>query len=62
MWDLIPWLVIKTGPLLWEHEVLATGLPGPVPKKSLDVFFDVFVEEGELHVFLLHHFHPPPLA
>ena len=51
---------LNLGPLLWEHEVLATG--PQVPKKSLDVFFDVFVEEGELHVFLLHRFHPPPLA
>ena len=33
IWDLVPWLGSKRGPLYWECRVLATGSPG----KSLNI-------------------------
>ena len=35
VWDLVPWLGIKLGPLYWEQGVLTTGLPGKCPKSTL---------------------------
>ena len=38
MWDLVSWSRIESGPLHWEHGVLATALPG----KSLFFFLNCF--------------------
>ena len=42
MWlDLVPWPGIETGPLCWEHAVLATEPPGT--SRNVDLFFSALL-------------------
>ena len=50
MWDLVSWSGIESGPLHWEHGVLATALQG----KSLFFFLNCFSFVSALAHLLLH--------
>ena len=50
MWDLVSWSGIESGPLHWEHGVLATALQG----KSLFFFLNCFSFVSAFPHLLLH--------
>ena len=51
MWNLVPWPGIESGPLYWEHEVLATGPQGKSQRAwflIVELWVYLFMEEKAL--------------